>query len=201
MIIRPARKDDAHFIAKMILAALHIEEDDNSILARRMEEFVLADDTLYSWHRGYIAVDTPDIKSEDDGQTYTEEIPAGLCLAYDGIDYHERRINTFTMKCSDGASVAEENPVLATQEDEAGTGEYYIDSLAVASDYRGRGIGKMLLSHAIEQGIAKGLRPTLLVDPDNAPALRLYTSLGFQFFREQEAFGIVYHKYQYHPDR
>ncbi len=201
MIIRPARKDDAHFIAKMILAALHIEEDDNSILARRMEDFVLADNTLYSWSRGYIAVDTEEAKSEDDEQTYTKETPAGLCLAYDGIDYHERRINTFTMKCSDGVSVAEDNPSLRTQEDEAGAGEYYIDSLAVAPDYRGHGIGKMLLAHAIEQGIARGLHPTLLVDPDNAPALRLYTSLGFRFFREQEAFGIMYHKYQYNPDR
>ncbi len=207
MIIRPARREDTQFIARMILAALHIEEDDNSILARRMEEFVLADNTLYSWTRCHVAVETMATETEDmrtktalddsNREMCPEEIPAGLCLAYDGVDYHERRMNTFTMKCSDGMSVADSAPSLLTQEDETGAGEYYVDSLAVVPAYRGHGVGRLLLGHAIRQGVALGLHPTLLVDPDNAPAVKLYTSLGFRFHHEQYAFGVMYHKYRY----
>ncbi len=179
--IRQACKDDIPFIAQMILAAMHIEKQKDNTLVRRMEELVTDDATLYSWQRATIALD------DDDS--------VGLCLAYDGSDYHERRIRTFTMKCSDGRSVADDNPTLLEQADETTDGEYYIDSLAVTPHYRGHGLGKILLNHAIQQAKLLGLTPTLLVDPENTPALRLYTSLGFRFSHEQPAFGIIYHKY------
>ncbi len=183
--IRPACRQDAAFVAKMILAALHIDSPDDA-LARRMLDLVLDDDTLYSWYRAFLAVD---MAVSPDGN------PVGLCLAYDAADYHERRLHAFTMKCSDGHSVAEDNPTLLEQADEAGRGEYYIDSFAVLTDYRGRGIGRLLLAHAIEQAKEKGLQPTLLVDPDNLPAVKLYAAMGFRYSHAQFAFGQLYHKY------
>ncbi len=183
--IRPAQKEDAPFIAHMILVALHIEGQDDT-LAHRMLDLVNDDGTLYSWHRAFLAIDT---------EAHADGLPIGLCLAYDAADYHERRVKAFTMKCSDGRSAADENPSLMEQPDEAAEGEYYIDSFAVSPAYRGRGIGKLLLAHAIEQGRLKDLLPTLLVDPDNFPAVRLYTAMGFRFSHPQFAFGQVYHKY------
>ncbi len=194
--IRQAQKDDVRFIARMILAALHIEEDANSKLAQRMAELVADDGTLYSWQRCFIAEHTPSDGDGSDNDTAIKT-PVGLCLAYDAADYHERRMRAFTMKCSDGTSVSDDNQALLEQEDEAGAGEYYIDSLAVTPECRGKGVGTILLNHAIDKATALGLHPTLLVDPDNPPAVNLYTSLGFRFLREQMAFGVVYHKYQY----
>ncbi len=179
--IREAHKEDACFIASMVLAALHIDEHDDARLFHHMIDLVEDEGTLYFWQRCHIATD--------------EGVPVGLCLAYDGKDYHERRLRSFSMPCSDGKPVSENNESLLQQADETGEGEYYIDSLAVVSSCRGKGIGRQLLVHAIAQAKEKGLRPTLLVDPANTSALRLYTSMGFKYGYGQFAFGMTYHKY------
>ena len=149
-----------------------------------MNNLVEDDGTLYSWHRCCIAMDG------------TENV--GLCLAYDAKDYHERRIRSFSMKCSEGLSVSEYDPSLMEQEDEAGEGEYYIDSLAVVESHRHYGIGRKLMNYAITTGKGLNLRPTLLVDPDNTGAVKLYTSLGFRYERKIFAFGKFYDKYSCH---
>ena len=179
--IRKGKTTDAPFIASMIMQALHIEKEHNTELYQHIIEFAEREDTLCSWHRCYIATNN--------------NVCVGLCLAYDAKDYHTRRVKTFTMKCRDGKSVSQYNKSLLEQEDEAGEGEYYIDSLAVVSSYRGHGIGKQLLSHAVKEADNLGLRPTLLVDPANTNAIKLYTALGFKYEHEQFAFGQIYHKY------
>ena len=56
----------------------------------------------------------------------------------------------------------------------------WFEDLVVRPESRGRGIGRMLLEHAIEQARAEGvLRITLLSDADNARAHALYRKLGF----------------------
>ncbi|KAJ3367352.1 hypothetical protein HDU91_001497 [Kappamyces sp. JEL0680] len=56
----------------------------------------------------------------------------------------------------------------------------YIAMLAVSLDHRGRGIGKSLVKHAIDQMIAKGADEIVLeTEETNTSALRLYTSMGF----------------------
>lgn len=49
--------------------------------------------------------------------------------------------------------------------------------LFVLKEYRRRGYGRKLLAKAVEQNEPKGMM--LLVDADNAPAIRLYESMGF----------------------
>lgn len=181
--IRQACPPDIAFISSMILTALHIDASDNERLYHHLIDLVEDDHTLYSWHRCRIAC--------KDGQN------VGLCLAYDAKDYHERRIRSFSMPCSDGKPVSADDKSLLEQEDEAGEGEYYIDSLAVVETCRGQGIGRLLLQDAIDRGIRLGLHPTLLVDPDNASAVKLYSSLGFSYSRDMFAFGQIYHKYAY----
>ncbi len=54
---------------------------------------------------------------------------------------------------------------------------------------RGAGLGRTLLSMGIATCAARGLREmTCAVDRRNAPALRLYESLGFREFARREAF-------------
>ena len=58
-------------------------------------------------------------------------------------------------------------------------------SLFVLPEYRRRGFGRKLLAAALERNRPKGMM--LLVDTDNAPAIRLYASMGFQTVRGQNS--------------
>lgn len=85
---------------------------------------------------------------------------------------------------------------LAHAEDETCKGEFYIDSLAVLPEYRRMGIGRQLMKAQMEYGLRKGLRhQTLLVDPENPKAQRLYESLGFRYESDCYAFGQTYWKW------
>ena len=69
--------------------------------------------------------------------------------------------------------------------DETQEGEFYIDSLAVSRNFRGKGFATELLKAAIER--AKELRlPAvgLLVDKGNPKAEALYTRLGFEYVND-----------------
>lgn len=179
--LRKATSSDCSFIAKMIMMALHITEEDNERLYNHMVELVEDKHTLYYWERCTIACD--------------DNMPVGLCLAYDGVDYPERREYSFSFVCKDGKPVSDNNTDLLVQPDESGWGEMYIDSLAVIPEYRGNGIGRMMLKDALKRSVKLALMPTILVNPNNEPALKLYKSLGFEYGEEMEVFGTLYHKY------
>lgn len=181
--LRKGTIEDVPFIAQMIMAALHLDYKADDRLYRQIIKLVKDDGTLYSWPRCVIAVDG--------------KICAGLCLAYDGKDYHERKMRSFAMPYDDGGTLGDEDPSLLEQEDEAGEGEFYIDSLAVTQEYRRHGIGRQLMLDAIKKGQELGLSPTLLVDPENPNAIKLYTSLGFRYKCDIFAFGQIYHKYHH----
>jgi ribosomal protein S18 acetylase RimI-like enzyme len=64
---------------------------------------------------------------------------------------------------------------------------YRVSWLAVESDYRGRGIGRRLLSEALSRAASPSLIEVITFGPDveeGLPARRLYEALGF---RAQEA--------------
>ena len=55
-------------------------------------------------------------------------------------------------------------------------------SFAMDKSFRGRGLGKRLVSHCLTEAKAKGFRAMqfIAVVADNAPALQIYEALGFQ---------------------
>jgi ribosomal protein S18 acetylase RimI-like enzyme len=58
---------------------------------------------------------------------------------------------------------------------------FYISRVAVAPERRGQRLGRSLLGHAIEAQRARGVtRFRVDVSADNAPAIRLYESLGMR---------------------
>lgn len=195
--IRKARKEDCSFIARMVMMALHITIEDNERLYCHMVELVEDEHTLYHWSRAMIAEETGDSTEGCMSSVRDDDaLPVGLCLAYDGADYHERRVYSFSFVCADGKPVSENNGELLAQPDESEGGEFYVDSLAVIPEQRGKGIGKMMLCEALRRASMLGLTPSILVDPNNAPALNLYKSVGFVFEEEMRVFGENYHKYK-----
>lgn len=53
--------------------------------------------------------------------------------------------------------------------------------MGVLATYRGQGLGTRLLQHCLDKAARKGItRVTLEVRADNAPAIALYTKLGFE---------------------
>ncbi|OQQ04697.1 GNAT family N-acetyltransferase [Vibrio campbellii] len=77
--------------------------------------------------------------------------------------------------------------VLMATSDEQNT--HWILSLAVDSQHRGKGIARSLVENAIAK-VSSGSIVKLTVDPNNAPAYKLYTSLGFKVLeKEEDYFG------------
>ena len=77
--------------------------------------------------------------------------------------------------------------VLMATSDERNT--HWILSLAVDSQHRGKGIARLLVQAVLTKASA-GSVVKLTVDPNNVPACKLYTSLGFKVLeREEDYFG------------
>ncbi len=61
------------------------------------------------------------------------------------------------------------------------SGEAHVTTIAVHPDFRGRGLGKMLMNTLIDYAREQGADTMVLeVRPSNIPALNLYKSLGFR---------------------
>lgn len=156
--IRPAEAADAPFVALAVLMALHYDEthpmyDVFKVLAARK-------DTQYSYCNALVAE--------------VEGIVAGAIVGYDGARLYELREPLLVL-------IREREGRELEIEDETSAGEFYLDSLAVLPQYRGCGVGRMLLSAAAERAFAAGHeRVGLIVDFDNPRAEALYSSLGFK---------------------
>jgi len=74
---------------------------------------------------------------------------------------------------------------------QAGEAHGWILSLAVSPDFRGRGIGEMLVRGVLDAFAAKGASEAMMhVSPANGGALALYRKLGFEEVRvEADYFG------------
>ena len=147
--------------------------EPNAEESRRFAELVCSrDDVLYSARNTIIA--------EVDGHR------AGMLTSYVGSEYRKMRDVTFEiLKREMGIEFPD-------MDDETQPGEYYLDSVALLPEYRGMGLGTQLIRYAMEEGIKTGLTLTLVVDPVNDKARRLYESLGF---REEGTLFLFGHDY------
>lgn len=179
MNIRKAIPEDARFIAICVMEAVgnpimeqtSLSEKDKDTMSH-VTSTCQREDTLYSWTNALIA--------EVDGK------PVGCLVAYDGEHYIERRTITF----ADVIDIITFD--INTMDNEAVPGEYYLDSLAIIPEWRGKGIGRTLLQKGIEEARSLGLLPVLACDPDNTNAKCLYESLGFSEHGHLFIFGEDY---------
>ena len=179
--LRDATLDDVPFIARVILAGIDMLDIDASLpdeqraIFEHLIEICRMDDTLYSYCNTRIA--------ETDG------IPVGALVAYDGSRYARMREKTF------GLVKQTSDMDLNCNAMETGPGEFYLDSMAILSDYRGVGIGKMLMRDRVDYAFSNGFQKvTLLVDKDKPRLQQYYESEGFAFSEEMFVFGSCYNK-------
>lgn len=182
MILRKATPDDAAFIALVVAEAL-----GDGIMDRNMDgiceqdrhrldllaDSICTDNTLYCWRHTIIA--------QSENGDYI-----GALVAYPGDNYKEMQSLTFSMLKE---LITFD---LSAMDAETGQGEYYIDSVAVAPNYRGQGVGKKLLLAAIDEARVLSRPAVLACDQENLAAKALYESLGFCQHGELFIFGHPY---------
>ena len=179
--IRDATPDDAPFIARVVLAGIDMLDldvvlpDEQRHLYEHLIEICRMDDTLYSYRNTRIA--------EIDGNQ------VGALVAYDGARYAKMCEKTFGLVMQTSGMDLNHNAM------ETGPGEFYLDSMAILSEYRGAGIGKKLMHDRVDFALSNGFQKvTLLVDKDKPHLQKYYESLGFAFSEEMFVFGSWYNK-------
>ena len=178
--IRRAEKKDAAYIAEGIFRAFLLEDEGiYNQWIRTLKEVCAQEDTHYSYRNTWIA--------EIDG------VRAGMMIAVDGEHYRKQRDKMYPQL--KGLFDVAFGKGWDEMEDEAKTGDFYIDSLAVSLPYRNQGVGTALIEKAKEMAKEKGIGVvTLAVEPENR-AKRLYQKLGFAYQRRIEIFNEVYELY------
>ena len=184
LVIRDAVPQDAPFLAECIMAGMHfcdfdeVLNDDMSDILDNLTRCEAREDVLYSWKHTRVA--------EVDGKA------VGALLSYPGEVYRELRDRTFLEFWP--AYFAEHSG----DDPETDPGEYYLDSLAVLPDYRGKGIGRALMKDGIQKGIDMGFTKIALVADAEMPHLAsLYATLGFVPEGHRHAFGTDFLRMTY----
>ncbi|MCM1309898.1 MAG: GNAT family N-acetyltransferase [Bacteroides sp.] len=165
MTIVEARREDATLIGCVVVEAIGAELAAEFAGNRRVNAVVdlfaalaAREDSQYSYRNALKAV-------AYDGA------PMGFIVGYDGARLHELRRAFFEeVKRHLGYDMDGAMP------DETDPAEFYLDSLAVFPEYRGRGVASALIN-AIAERAGKPLG--LLCDKSNVRARRLYERLGF----------------------
>lgn len=172
VVIRKAREDDAEYVAKTVLTALDM---DSSGLER--VKLSCADPrSMYSWNKSLIA--------EADGK------PIGCIISYPGDNYKAMREYTWSRIWKDIDMETIKNSAIETY-----PSEYYLDSLAIEPEYRGKGLGKSLMLAAMERGRQLGYERFALIVSFDKPRLKdYYAGLGFKVAEDINFFGHTYHR-------
>lgn len=170
--IRRATEKDAPVIAQAVAMAIGHDSSVNYCGENYLEvltEVAQLAGTQYSYANSLVAL--------ADGK------PAGALCGYDGAALNELRAGTL-------AVVNKYNPLVGPIDDETQPGEFYLDSIGVLPQYRGLGIGSMLINAMTEIARNEGHRFVgLLVDFDNPKAEELYSRLGFRRAGTRMFFG------------
>ncbi len=172
--IENATPELASHIASLIMEAMNAECCQNfagpkhtlADFHRMMTRLVEMEDSQYSYRNTLVAFSSSGIL-------------AGVCVAYDGGQLRKLRQRF----CE--AAEEEFGIDYRGMADETEDGEFYIDSLAVSSNFRGKGIATELLKSAIARGKELGIPAVgLLVDKGNSKAEALYTRVGFEYVND-----------------
>ena len=172
-MIRRARKEEAAQIAELFMLAWPVEEilESNGIpyeqLHESMTAIAAAEETIYSYENTFVA--------EVDGKV------VGAMCAYDGADYMRLKQPIVNELGADSGFA---------QLKETKAGEFYLDSVGVLPEYRGRGIASSLFEAQCERAASLGHKVAgLIVDVDKPQAEALYARLGFRYLDDKDFFG------------
>lgn len=173
IIIRYANKDEASQIAELFMLAWPVEEilESNGLTYEQLHEsmtaIAAAEETIYSYENTIVA--------EVDGKV------VGAMCAYDGADYQRLKQPIVDVLGADSGFA---------QLKETETGEFYLDSVGVLLEYRGKGLASSLFEAQCERAASLGHKVAgLIVDIDKPQAEALYTRLGFRYLDNKDFFG------------
>ena len=189
--IRRATIEDVAYIAEGIYHAFLLEDEAlYNQWIKILKEVCAQEDTHYSYRNTWIA-EVGGERAEADGErTVVGGVRAGMMIAVDGEHYREQRDKMYPQL--KGLFDVAFGKGWDEMEDEAKSGDFYIDSLAVSLPYRNQGVGTALIEKAKEMAKEKGISVvTLAVEPENR-AKKLYEKLGFAYQREIEIFNEEY---------
>lgn len=183
--IVPAEPGDGTLIAYTIMEALGKEICESFTSRGRSLEDVTelfrrcgdSEDSQYSWKNTLKAID-------EAGNV------CGMVISYDGTRLYELRKRFLDeFERMNGFRIDGNMP------DETDAGEWYLDSLAVFPEYRGRGIARRLIEAVRNKAVTSGKPVGLLVDKTNHRAEGLYNRLGFVTVGDRAFAGeIMTHK-------
>ncbi|KAF2507403.1 GNAT family N-acetyltransferase [Flavobacterium foetidum] len=186
MIIRKAKKSDAADIAPLLLLAMEdivykfLKKEDYAAAKDFLLCFIARENNQYSYQNCYVAVADNKI--------------IGAVNVYNGSDLKVLRqpIIEYVREHFN----PEFDPELETR-----AGEFYIDSLGVSKNHRGKGIGSKLLKFLIEEYVCKNKETLgLLVEEENPLAKNLYLKIGFKVVGEKRLVGKKLEHLQISPN-
>lgn len=162
--IRMARQEEAARIAGIFMLAWPVDEilESNGIsygqLLESITRVAASRETIYSYENTIVA--------EVDGMV------VGDMCAYDGADYQR-------LKQPIVDTLGKDSGFAELRETEAG--EFYLDSVGVLPEYRGRGIASLLFDAQCQRATSLGHKVAgLIVDDEKPKAEALYKRLGFK---------------------
>lgn len=172
-IIRKATQKEAAQIAELFMLAWPVEEimESNGLSYEQLHESITAiaaaEETIYSYENTIV--------TELDGKV------VGAMCAYDGADYQRLKQPIVDVLGADSGFA---------QLKETEAGEFYLDSVGVLPEYRGRGIASSLFEAQCKRAASLGHKVAgLIVDVDKPHAEALYTRLGFTYLDDKDFFG------------
>lgn len=172
--IAMATPDMASHIASLIMEAMNPQCCQNIAgpqhtlvdFHRMMTRLVEMEDSQYSYRNTLVA-------------TNTEGILMGILVGYNGADLKKLRTRFIQ------EAIVSFGIDYSSMEPETEAGEFYIDSLAVSSNFRGKGVAQQLLHAGIERARELGIpKVGLLCDKCNPNAERLYAHVGFEYVND-----------------
>lgn len=170
---RQATGADAGVIAELFMMAWPVEEilDASGVTYAELHDAM----TKVASRRGTIYSYENTVVAEVDGRV------VGAMCAYDGADYLRLKQPVVDMLGPDSGFA---------QLRETEAGEFYLDSVGVYPEYRGRGIASRLFEAQIVRAASLGhSRAGLIVDEDKPEAEALYARLGFTHVDDRDFFG------------
>lgn len=189
MIIRNATPNDGYFVSGLIIEA--IEDLSNIFTGYEDEKSVKYEMTnLFSEYNNRFSHEFCTV-IEIDGQV------AAYVISYPVLNM--KNLNETIIKKlkkrfgTDDASFEVFSEKIRNSR-EAFDDEYYIDNLAVAETYRGKGLSKLLIAEAEKECVTKGYKKiSILADLHNEKAFNIYKKLGYIKDCELEVMGHRYH--------
>lgn len=167
---RPSEFVDVNIVAWTVLTALDMDSENMD----KVIESCSDEKSMYSWRNSIVACDGDEA--------------IGCIVCYAGDKYETLRQYTWGNLWRD----IDEDFIKNTPA-ETHPGEFYLDSMAIRPEYRGKGIGELLIEAAISKGRELGYKKfSLLVDVEKPRLKTYYETIGFCESGKMMFFGHQY---------